>query len=383
MKFPNLLDDLRAIQNFDLFIQVSLFLENQQKDYDELSNEIDMNNPKDLIDGLCMKMQKQTDRNQVFIEILQVMYFMSEDEHSDSNSTWCELRDHAKMLAYGTNAKQFETSSIQTESKEIRYSSASEKAQIPPAPPMPTFLIPFSSGSGKAQIPPAPPISTFLIPFSKTTGITPPLLILNESQTTRSASPIIKTEHNQQSSDSSPTANSIRQNMSQACNTAQNEIFNSNDRYSVQDLNTADFNLVPKPTKQLKAINWNKVSDESMGKSIVFTFTVFAHKSGIHKVIILKKGNNTIWKDLNSTCERENIDFHLIGELFVKLGDKTIDQTETSNNTDTAYDCIMMGQPNTTSRSESIKPNDNVIKFNYCVRFQSNSDKEKKRVSCI
>jgi threonine aldolase len=81
------LEELKKSASEDLFIQIELYEKCQLEDEQEAfsKNGLDMNNPLDVFNAVCLKNQNFKNVNQKFLELLQFVYQMSEF-HGENNN---------------------------------------------------------------------------------------------------------------------------------------------------------------------------------------------------------------------------------------------------------------------------------------------------------
>ena len=261
------MEELKKTENADLLIQINLFNEWQQKDEDEalLNNGFDLNNSQDLFNAICLKTQQSIEYHQKFVEILQVLFLADEGDggikmnKEKLDKVWEKLVEASKNAT--TNLKN-EVVESETQTDEYQIQSNSSPAIIqelhlcpPPPPPFPASLLPtlkihvLSPENKENQVPPPappPPTPPFFGGLSGSAPPPPPPPPFFSGSS--GAGPL---------SPPSPPPSCEFNKTNSSFPTFMNPLVN---------IPSPIFSLVPKTSKAVKNLNWQKLPDSAMSK---------------------------------------------------------------------------------------------------------------------
>jgi hypothetical protein len=281
---------LKKSENADLLIQINLFNEWQQKDEDEalLNNGFDLNNSQDLFNAICLKTQQTIEYHQKFVEILQVLFLADEGEGGTKLDKEKLVKIWEKLVEAAKNAtnnlrKTCEVVECETQTDEYQIQSIPSTAIIqesslctpPPPPPFPSSLLPslknhvLSQANKDTQVPPpAPPPPPPPPPFfgglsgSAPPPPPPPPFFIGSSGTDPLSSPPPPSSYNGSTGSKAPPPPPPPL----SC-----EFNKTNSSFPafmnpLANIPSPIFSLVPKTSKAVKNLNWQKLPDSAMSK---------------------------------------------------------------------------------------------------------------------
>jgi hypothetical protein len=291
-----LYDELKKIQNPDLLIQLNLYTEWQQKDEIEAltNNGIDLNNSHDLFNAICLKTQQSIEYHQKFVEVLQMIFLADEDNDGAKinkeklDKVWNDIVEATKKITnnlrnqatiesetqtddhFKKEFKSKENINSTTQTDEIYTPSIvsitpNEKTNIsdsliskvtlntsvsapPPPPPPPPFpvlnsanqpppILSLNNASTSPPAPPPPPPS----PFSGVGGPPPPPLpVVNSTNLSNFQVP--------------PPPSQFGKSVVSPAMTLINPVYQN----------------LPKASKSVKCINWQKLPENTISIFIKF-----------------------------------------------------------------------------------------------------------------
>ncbi|CAF0767609.1 unnamed protein product [Brachionus calyciflorus] len=359
LKFSELYDELKKVQDSDLIIQLDLYETYQREDEAEAfeKNGFDINDPKEVFNSICFKNKDSKIKNQKFLELLQILYQLNDDESSapesknkfvnSINFLIASLRD---ISLRGNIISIRSDKSTQTSNKfdsnlydkvstatvhlkppqypppptpeatptapprknvvfrnkinsQINPEQINEISLIPPPPPLPvlntsTETKAFEKLPNATQPPPPPPIGLLNLSHSSTPPPPPPIGNLNFAKMPPPPPPL----GNLNSSSISiptppppppPPMNSM--NLSNLPPPPPSLINKAIDKLesSIQNGSKTVYSTLPKANKPLKNFTWQKVPPTALS-------------------------SNNLWKDVNDKDENVMLNFTILEELFAK-----------------------------------------------------------------